>query len=188
MCIAGAALRVADPLLTFGTAVDITLLILLGTYVNMIAFSVFETQGYKILLSAHFKNQSSPEFHAHVRRFQVQQVAVALSFAFNIIVCIVALCLDHSLGPMANGEWILLIVRGACIVLWQTNMAISSYLSYRNLNIPLALFAPQSRSGDTLERTTSNAAQAAVDFLRSTARGNIVKSVASMVVCALLTV
>jgi len=193
MCTAAALIRVVDPTKALGTSFDITILIMLGTYMIIINFSIFEVEEFKVLLGAHLMSSSSHEFVHQVRRFIVQQIFVSLSAAVNISAVLIALGMDKSLGPMNNGEWILLILRNFGVALWQANFALSSYMIYRNLAVQLATLMPPpvaSGANDAVADVPSprvdaaNHAQTVVGFLKRVARTNAIKSFVTLVLCA----
>jgi len=184
VCIANAIVRLANPLAALGTDITITVLLLGGSVANTIVYCFFEVSSFKMLLAAHLMNKATPEFDRQVRAFKRQQVFIVASFALNVVVCFIALGLDHTLGPVANGEWILLVLRGMCIVVWQTNMAVSSYMSYRNLVAQLDTLVPKSPQMRDGLLAATNHAQAVVSFLKATMRSNVIKSIVSATVCA----
>lgn len=141
---------------TIGTDAAVTVLFLFGFWTFLLQGSMFVFTHFSIVARTRALNQDSDDFRRLVGTFRRSIIMSHTIYgAFAIVPTLVALGTDKSLGPIASGEYICLLVRNIGVILYALNQIYGSFLMDREARQLLALLAERTASTGSADAATA---------------------------------
>jgi hypothetical protein len=122
---------------SIGTDVPLTVIFTLSIFSAVITGAVFQFEWVSQLLQSYYMSNTSDGYLESMRHYRGLLGLVCASYLLNMIPTLVALALDHSLGPMASGEYIIIITRNIGVVVWQLTQFIVDWRQKHHLELQL---------------------------------------------------
>lgn len=133
-----------------GTDFAVTVCLAAGVQLWNVAWALFQIHQFHVLVSSNLQQRGDQL----CRKYNKLVMVMSASYFFlSLLPTLVALSLDKSVGPIANGEYIILIVRNLGVVFWNLSQIYTSYVLKNELK------ALSSSSG-----TVSNGVQNIMSF------------------------
>jgi hypothetical protein len=182
---ATALLRLTDSPQTphvIGTDLATTLVFVTGTLATVSAWAMFEIHQFSLLCVGNNLGDHAGTKRGIERQSTTNYLLVASYGFLTILPTVVALGLDKAKGPVASGEFIIIIVRNVGVVVWQICALVGAILMQREIS-SLLTGKLTSSGPDTASRIgPGQQVQAVLDFLGAHTRSMAKKNALSLLV------